>query len=121
MDLRTSGWNNKAGADGDCQNLDYLATDAEFRVVINATRIVLRSAVIGAMAAWAAYILTGFFMKAAIVGIAFFIVSGFASLRRWLEGPVVLVFILATIHWCDATIIPRLANYAGFARWSPIS
>lgn len=95
---------------------DHPPTDAEFRAVMNGVRTVLRSVVIGAMAAWAAYIPTGLFLKAAIVGLAFFVVAGFASLRRWLEAPVVLLFVLATIHWCDDgrfSIMTKMANYIG--------
>lgn len=101
------------------QNLDYLATDAELRGVMNVLRIAFRSVVIGAMVAYTVYISTGLFLKATVLGLAFAIVSSFSSLRRWLEGPVVLFFILATIHWCDAgrfSVIPRLASYVGFAQ-----
>lgn len=86
---------------------------------MNALRIALRSAVIGTMAAYTAFISTDSFLKAAIVGLAFAAVSSFCSLRRWLEGPVVLFFMLATIHWCDAgrySIIPKLAHYVGLVQ-----
>lgn len=90
--------------------------DEDFRVVVDITRHVLRSLVFGAMSAWTAYISTGLISKAAVVGISFCIVSGFASLRRWFEAPVVILFILAMVHWCDDgrfSIITKLANSAG--------
>jgi hypothetical protein len=62
---------------------------------------ILRGVVVGCLALYVGLGLSGSASRAAVMGIAFFVLSQFGSLRRWSDPIVVLSFCAVVFYYCD--------------------